>query len=273
MVQPGVDSPRRGRRRRCTDRSRGAGHPAAPAQIPACGTTAQGSCLGCLASKRTFGYGCYIRSRRATSRTPCKPRDTPAWLDVRGVVVGRVFPLAGRLPSTGSAGGDPPLFAGFPGTTQPSDFPPSCIWNLHPLVLAGIAASRLRKVRLDGRDAVCGHCRGPSLGNVLSRDKSAVLERVGLARCPTSHDHRLWRNSRTWSRARYLAGAALGGCSACNACSFMAASASMQVCVVTGLSWPSHSAIAVMSTPDCSRCMAVEWRTRWGEMRCRASSG
>lgn len=35
---------------------------------------------------------------------------------------------------------------------------------------------------------------------------------------------------------------------------------------VVGLSCPSHSAITLMSTPDCSRCTTVEWRTLCGEM-------
>src|SRR5260370_42232764 len=32
-----------------------------PAQIPACGITALGSCLGCVAAKRTSGNGCTMR--------------------------------------------------------------------------------------------------------------------------------------------------------------------------------------------------------------------
>jgi len=38
----------------------------------------------------------------------------------------------------------------------------------------------------------------------------------------------------------------------------MARSASTYMCVVAGLSCPSHSAIRVISTPDCSMCIAVE---------------
>src|ERR1700735_264264 len=34
-----------------------------PAQIPACGTTALGSYLGCVAAKRSWGYGCLMRAR------------------------------------------------------------------------------------------------------------------------------------------------------------------------------------------------------------------
>ena len=44
-------------------RGRDTGHPVPPAQIRACGTTAHGSYLGCLASKRTSGYGCRTLGR------------------------------------------------------------------------------------------------------------------------------------------------------------------------------------------------------------------
>jgi hypothetical protein len=42
------------------DNGHGRDHPLGwpPAQIPACGITALGSYLGCLASNRTFGWGC-----------------------------------------------------------------------------------------------------------------------------------------------------------------------------------------------------------------------
>jgi hypothetical protein len=42
-------------------RGRDAGHPAPPAQIRTCGTTAYGSYRGCIASKRTLGNGCRMR--------------------------------------------------------------------------------------------------------------------------------------------------------------------------------------------------------------------
>ena len=38
------------------------------------------------------------------------------------------------------------------------------------------------------------------------------------------------------------------------------------MCVVDGLSWPSHRAITAMSTPDCNRCMAVVCRKVCGEI-------
>ena len=42
-------------------RGRNAGHPAPPAQIPACATNAPGSYLGCVTQRRWFGYGCCTR--------------------------------------------------------------------------------------------------------------------------------------------------------------------------------------------------------------------
>ena len=42
-------------------RGRDAGYPAPPAQIRTCGTTAYGSCLECVASKRTSGNGWQMR--------------------------------------------------------------------------------------------------------------------------------------------------------------------------------------------------------------------
>src|ERR1019366_7128748 len=47
------------------DRGRGRDRPHGrpPAQIPACGTTALGSYLGCVAAKRTSGKGCIVRTR------------------------------------------------------------------------------------------------------------------------------------------------------------------------------------------------------------------
>src|ERR1019366_7809367 len=44
-----------------------------------------------------------------------------------GAVARTMFSLAGRLPSMPSAGGCPPLFGHFTGTTQPSDSPSSCM--------------------------------------------------------------------------------------------------------------------------------------------------
>jgi hypothetical protein len=45
------------------------------------------------------------------------------------------------------------------------------------------------------------------------------------------------------------------------------------ICVVAGLSWPSHMAITVVSTPDCSICIAVVCRIVCGEVERRASCG
>ena len=62
-----------------------------------------------------------------------------------------------------------------------------------------------------------------------------------------------------------------GSCSLLSARSFIARSASIYMWVVDGLSWPSHKAITAMSTPDCSKCMAVVCRKVCGEIE-RASS-
>jgi excisionase family DNA binding protein len=43
--------------------------------------------------------------------------------------------------------------------------------------------------------------------------------------------------------------------------------------LVTGLSCPSQSAITLMSTPACSRCIAVVWRIVCGETRLFARLG
>ena len=67
----------------------------------------------------------------ATFCTRCSPGDTLFRPCVRGVAICSVFPLVGRLPSTTSAVRyPPPLFGGFRGTTQPSDFPGTCMPGL-----------------------------------------------------------------------------------------------------------------------------------------------
>jgi hypothetical protein len=102
----------------CLDgRGRDASYPAPPAQIPACGTTAPGSCLG---SDVQAPKGPAVRGRaRVTGIT--RP-------GVRSLVCAAAFPLARSLPSTSSAGSlGQPLFAGFLGTLQRSD-------SLHPCI-------------------------------------------------------------------------------------------------------------------------------------------
>jgi hypothetical protein len=74
-------------------RGRDTGYPAPPAQIPACGTTAPGSCLGSDVQApegacRTRQSACDRRPRRC----------------VRLLVYSATFPLASSLPSTFSAG-------------------------------------------------------------------------------------------------------------------------------------------------------------------------
>src|SRR6266702_888602 len=61
------------RSNRPTETSRGRDRPCGrpPAQIPACGITALGSYLGCVAAKRASGNGCTMRvggSQRVTMR-------------------------------------------------------------------------------------------------------------------------------------------------------------------------------------------------------------
>src|SRR5260370_34565679 len=57
------------------------------------------------------------------------------------------------------------------------------------------------------------------------------------------------------------------------ACSFSFMSAWMYAWVDLVLSWPSQSARTAMSTPACSRLIAVEWRRGCGEIFFVASDG
>ena len=121
-ITPGA--PYRGRDRPC-------GRP--PAQIPACATNALGSCLGSNA-KAHIRKGVHRASLffRATSRTRSSALSAPVPALCPGRVLLAVFPLAGRLSSTDSAAAAAALFAGFAGTTHPSDFPRSFISGLPP---------------------------------------------------------------------------------------------------------------------------------------------
>ena len=76
-------------------RGRNAGYPAPPAQIPACGITAPGSCLGSDAEA----------SLRAASRTLPRSLDAPFGRCVPHAVAWSGFPLATGFLSTDSAGG------------------------------------------------------------------------------------------------------------------------------------------------------------------------
>lgn len=67
------------------------------------------------------------RRSAIASRTPSKSLNSLFRLCVRGAVACPMFSLAGRLPSLPSAGGFPPSFGHFVGTTQPSDSPPTCM--------------------------------------------------------------------------------------------------------------------------------------------------
>jgi hypothetical protein len=64
-------------------------------------------------------------SLRAALRTPSRSLISLIRLCVRGAVACPMFSLVGCLPSMSSAGGCPPLFGHFDGTTQPSDSPPA----------------------------------------------------------------------------------------------------------------------------------------------------
>jgi len=66
----------------------------------------------------------------------------------------------------------------------------------------------------------------------------------------TSHNQSDCRNFIRALGGRYRAGLISGGFSRAKARSFIARSASTYMCVVDGLSWPSHSAISHGSAPD-----------------------
>src|SRR5262249_50915657 len=103
----------------CAGRGRGrdAGYPAPPAQIPACGTTAPGSCLGSNAPAQSA-----CRTQSCACDRVTRPCVRPLWCVTR-------FPLASPLLSTPSAnsGAPEPLFEGFVDTMGLSD-------SLHPSI-------------------------------------------------------------------------------------------------------------------------------------------
>jgi len=77
----------------------------------------------------------------------------------------------------------------------------------------------------------------------------------------------------SWSRpasttcSRRSAKPSTGSSTRRSAASFMARSAWTYWWVVAVSSWPSQRAMTVMSTPDWSRCIAIVWRSVWGEIR------
>jgi hypothetical protein len=75
-----------------------------------------------------------------------------------------------------------------------------------------------------------------------------------------AHNQRPSRKARSRSPGWNRAGAGLGSVRRRSTASLVARSASRYWCVTAGLEWPSHNAMTVRSVPDCSRCMAVEWR-------------
>jgi hypothetical protein len=90
-------------------RGRDRPHGRPPAQIPACGTTALGSYLGCVAAKRTSGKGCIVRTRgshRVAIRCIRSQLTRVFWLRRRSVLCqcrvtwSRKASTAWRLPGT-----------------------------------------------------------------------------------------------------------------------------------------------------------------------------
>jgi transposase len=84
------------------------------------------------------------------------------------------------------------------------------------------------------------------------------------SRIPGAHNHRASKKAMRRSPARNVVRPESGVVTLSIARFFIARSASMYMWVVAVLSCPSQSAMTVMSTPDCRRCMAVECRTWCG---------
>jgi hypothetical protein len=86
--------------------------------------------------------------------------------------------------------------------------------------------------------------------------------------CPLTLHNQSWSRNiiRSSSGAKRLFKVS-GGAIEFSAFSFIAMSASIYPCVVDGDSYPSHNAITVISTPDCSKCMAVECLIKCGVTR------
>ena len=88
-------------------------------------------------------------------------------------------------------------------------------------------------MRSQYRGTTCRHC-GSRSGTVVA----------------TSHNQSACKNCIKALGGRYRAGLTSGDFSRASARSFIARSASTYMCVVDGLSWPSHSAISHGSAPD-----------------------
>ena len=82
----------------------------------------------------------------------------------------------------------------------------------------------------------------------------------GASGVPTAHSQSPSRKSSSRSLALKRTGFDDGASMRLRTASFISRSASMYWCVVAMSSWPSHIAMTVMSTPDCSKCKAVVWR-------------
>jgi hypothetical protein len=107
-------------------RGRDGGCPPPPARIPACGTTAPGSCLGSDAPRR-IAVACAARRLTVQVFGTGKPVPIRRW--VRSTCfAARLSPWPSPFPPPAPPTSSRlPLFAGFAGTTDLSDFPGSCI--------------------------------------------------------------------------------------------------------------------------------------------------
>ncbi len=111
---------------------------------------------------------------RAVSRTPCNPLDLRLFrLRVRARLEGTVFLSAESLPSADSAiDSASPLFAGFDGTTLPSDFPSAFISVLPPVEFSD-RPCRLPSGAVQGTDGLSRFSRLECLQHARVFDSAA----------------------------------------------------------------------------------------------------
>jgi len=127
-----------------------------------------------------------VLSLRAASRTPISPRDLRfVRPGVRCKASCSAFFLAGPLPSTNSAGGSaPPLFAGFAGSMDPSDFlsafisaVPSVTFSERPAVRATCHTAQREPTGFDSlRSPLAGQPSGQSISGFASGSRFSRLE-------------------------------------------------------------------------------------------------
>lgn len=107
-------------------RGRDGGCPPPPAQIPACGTTAPGSCLGSNARRSSFVRGRHGSCGRSSGTGTC--HSSLLGTESNRPVLPSDLSSTRPLPSISSAGGtSPPSFGDFAGTMGLSDFPRLCV--------------------------------------------------------------------------------------------------------------------------------------------------